>query len=246
MNSDDETHLRIASAMNTTASITSNPHHKHHFTSNNSMTDPGNSSSRYLTMASSMLSSNLKRKIDSSNNLDFDIHRSMSSSSLPSVQDRLDSNVCPETLQSSSNPSPLEGGRSHSSSTPTASETDSLTRDPVDDPSEEINHLEFQNPNPRINIEGDTNESNVWTKTLPTLDKSSMLWDQHQNPVRNLSDLTANCMSKHRDTSLIDTTPPNQTIYSHQPKKRRTLNSHIFAATNSNINSGNNNNKCNK
>ncbi|CAH8506207.1 unnamed protein product [Schistosoma guineensis] len=245
MNSGDETHLRIASAMNTTASITSNPHHKHHFTSNNSMTDPGNSSSRYLTMASSMLSSNLKRKIDSSNNLDFDIHRSMSSSSLPSVQDRLDSNVCPETLQSSSNPSPLEGGRSHSSSTPTASETDSLTRDPVDDPSEEINHLEFQNPNPRINIEGDTNESNVWTKTLPTLDKSSMLWDQHQNPVRNLSDLTANCMSKHRDTSLIDTTPPNQTIYSHQPKKRRTLNSHIFAATNSNINSGNNN-KCNK
>ncbi|KAK4469418.1 hypothetical protein MN116_006972 [Schistosoma mekongi] len=245
MNSSDETYLKNNSAPTNCSA------HQKHFIISNSIMDPVNSSSKCLSTTSSMLCSNLKRKVDSSNNLEFDRHRSISSSSLPSVQDRLESTICLETLQSSNNASPLEGGRSHCSSTPTASETDSFTRDHIDDQSEEIHHLEFQNPISRVSIQGgDPTESSIWTKSLPSCDKSPILWDKHQTTAKNVDDLITDCVPKHRDTLLLNTEPPNQTIYTHQPKKRRTLSSHASVTTNSNSNNNSininnsNNNKC--
>uniref|UniRef100_A0AA85J945 DUF4614 domain-containing protein n=1 Tax=Trichobilharzia regenti TaxID=157069 RepID=A0AA85J945_TRIRE len=316
MNTSDEIHSKTPMTSNTPSTVVSIPasappppipaysHHKHASTSNDYQTGSLHSlSSRSLSTTSSSrllsLSSSLKRKNDSSkDDSDYEIHRSTSSLSLPNVQERLETSNYPEILQATmttpsittptavaatavaastcNRESPSEGeGHSQSSSTPTASETDGFPRDPEEDEEEEdeddsdhdhdhqrsgeeIDHSESQQTS--NSCVGETTDSNIWLKcSLSTADKSSTLWDiSHQNSVRNYDDATAKFIPQLHDSSV--SLPKNHTIYTHQPKKRRTLNIHLSAAaaaasveaaattanSTANINNNNNTNNGNK
>ncbi|CAH8497167.1 unnamed protein product [Heterobilharzia americana] len=206
----DEVYSKINTANNPTVPVSVSPLYKHSPSTPNDHLTGGfhPSSSRCLSSLTSppiLSSSYLKRKSDASSNSDFESHPSLSSSSLPVVlQDRLDTTDYPEILQSSSNrESPSEGEHSQGSSTPTASETDGLTKDPVDDndPNEEIHHSESQSPHSHLNIGREVTESNICLKRTPSIDKSTVLWDQsHQQTVRNTEDTTSNFISKLHDT----------------------------------------------
>ncbi|CAH8843651.1 unnamed protein product [Trichobilharzia szidati] len=210
------------------------------------------SSSRLLS-----LSSSLKRKndsLDDDDDFDFETHRSTSTlSSLSNnnnnVQERLEANNnYPDILQATtttpttitatgastceSRESPSEGGgggegHSQSSSTPTASETDGFPRDPGEEDEDDA-------PNPCV---GEATDSSVWLKSsLTTIDKSSTSWElSHQNNIgRSYDGTTAKFIPQLHDSPMMvvgntTTMPKNHTIYTHQPKKRRTLNIHLSA-----------------